>query len=59
MNNMNNLKSYDGVKSLQAYELSRKELLEYYNLKMETAQDNVEFMEKNIFGGGVLTTYVR
>lgn len=59
MNNMNNLKSYDGVESLQAYELSRKELLEYYNLKMETAQDNVEFMEKNIFRGGVLTTYVR
>lgn len=52
MNNMNNLKSYDGVESLQAYELSRKELLEYYNLKMETAQDNVEFMEKNIFRGG-------
>lgn len=52
MNNMNNLKSYDGVEALQAYKLSKQELLEYYNLKMETARDNVEFMEKNIFRGG-------
>lgn len=49
---MNNLKSYDGVEALQAYKLSKQELLEYYNLKMETARDNVEFMEKNIFRGG-------
>ena len=58
MNNMNNLKSYDGVEALQAYKLSKQELLEYYNLKMETARDNVEFMEKNIFRGG-LKIYVK
>ena len=51
MNNMDNLQSYDKVEYYQAHE----ELHKYCSLKMETAQHNLEFIEKEIFsirGGG-------
>lgn len=53
MNNMDNLRSYDNVEYLQVHELSDKELFEYYNLKMNTAQSNAEFIEKEVITGGV------
>lgn len=52
MNNMDNLRSYDNVEYLQVHELSDKELFEYYNLKMNTAQSNAEFIEKEVITGG-------
>lgn len=53
MNNMDNLKSYDKVEYIQAYEFSDRDLLQYCNLKMETAQDNADFIVENIFGKGL------
>ena len=52
MNNMDNLQSYDKVEYYQAHELSDEELRRYCNLKMETAQHNLEFIEKEIFAEG-------
>lgn len=52
MNNMDNLQSYDNVEYMQAHELSEEALYKYFNLKMKTAQSNVEFMEKEIFTRG-------
>lgn len=51
MDNMDNLRSYDNVEYLQAHKFSDKELHEYFNLKMKTAQSNVEFIEKEIIIG--------
>lgn len=48
MNNMDNLSSYDNVEYLQAHEMPEEELHQYLKLKMETAQSNAEFIEKEI-----------
>ena len=51
MNNMDNLHSYDNVEYLQAHVFTERELLEYCQLKMQTAQSNTNFIAEYIWGG--------
>ncbi len=45
---MNNLKSYDGVESVQ-YDFNETDLLAYFNNKMESAKSNCDFILQNVF----------
>lgn len=51
MNNLDNLHSYDKVEYVQLHGLSEEELCKYCELKMMSAQSNVQFIEKEIWGG--------
>ncbi len=50
MQNTDNLKSYDGVESVQL-NLSEDELQKYYDSKMESSKSNVDFILNRIYNG--------
>lgn len=49
MNNTSNLRSYDGVESIQLNSFNENELKEYFNDKMQSATSNLNFIKENVY----------
>ena len=49
MNNTSNLRSYDGVESIQLNSFNENELKEYFNDKMQSASSNLNYIKENVY----------